>query len=150
MPFSMRPYRRSPKLVLAHFSCFWSLITFLVLSSGRPAYAEWVRLTYIYDNGMTVYVDPETIRRKGDLAKMWHLSDFKTIQTTKDGSFWSVRAHHQYDCAKERFRILAITAFSSRMGKGNVVLNISEEGNWQPFAPGSAVESLREFVCGKQ
>ena len=37
MSFLIRPFRRGPKLALAYFSCFWSLITFLVLSSGVPA-----------------------------------------------------------------------------------------------------------------
>ena len=30
--------------------------------------------------GYTVYADPDTIRRKGDLVKMWILFDFKTVQ----------------------------------------------------------------------
>ena len=90
MLFSIRPYRRFPaqctvtyhagpflKLPLAYFSGFCLLITLLVLSSA-PAYAEWVVLGTT-DDGMTTYADPDTIRRRGDLVRMWALYDFKTI-----------------------------------------------------------------------
>jgi hypothetical protein len=56
------------------------LITLLLLSSG-PVYAEWVLLNQNDQTGLTVYVDPDTIRRKGALVKMWILSDYKTVQT---------------------------------------------------------------------
>ena len=49
------------------------LITLLALSSG-PAYAEWVKVNE--NDTFTVYVDPDTIRRKGDLVEMWTLYDY--------------------------------------------------------------------------
>ena len=47
------------------------LIALLVLSSG-PAYAEWVAIGST-DDGMTAYADPDTIRRKEEMVKMWVL-----------------------------------------------------------------------------
>jgi hypothetical protein len=84
MPFSIRLFpatytaRAFLKLSLALCSGFWLLITLLVLSSG-PAYAEWVKIDEI--DPYTLYVDPDTIRRKGDLVKMWQVYDFKAVQT---------------------------------------------------------------------
>ena len=52
------------------FFGFWLLITFLAQSSG-PSYAEWLFVSGDDEAGMTVYVDPDTIRRNGDLVKMW-------------------------------------------------------------------------------
>jgi hypothetical protein len=76
MPFTLRPYRRLP---LAYFSGFWSLIIILLLSSG-PAYAEWVKFFSSKSmGGYTIYIDPDTVRRKGNLVKMWDLSDHKTV-----------------------------------------------------------------------
>ncbi len=53
------------------------LITLLVLSHG-PAYAEWVVVenNYLLPGKQTVYVDPDTIRREGNLVTMWQLTDF--------------------------------------------------------------------------
>ncbi len=71
---------------------------------------------------MTVYVDPDTIRRKGDLVKMWALFDYKTKRTVVGDSILFMTAQTQYDCAEERQRGLAFTNFSGNMGRGNVVL----------------------------
>ena len=64
MPFSLRPHRC---MVLAYLSGFWSLILLMALSRG-PASAEWVFVSGDDDAGMTVYVDPDTIRRQGDFV----------------------------------------------------------------------------------
>ena len=58
-------------LPLAIFSGFWSLIAVLFLSSA-PAYAEWVAVEkdYLLPGLQTVYVEPDTIRREGDLVTM--------------------------------------------------------------------------------
>ena len=67
----------------AYCSGFWSLITLLILSSV-PAYGEWVAIKkdYLLLGLQTVYVDPGTIRREGNLVTIWHLIDF-TDQFTK-------------------------------------------------------------------
>ena len=85
MPFVLRPFRRFPlqcpvtynagpflKLPLAYVSGFWSLITLLFLSAV-PACAEWVAVerNYLSLGLQTVYVDPNTIRREGNLVTLW-------------------------------------------------------------------------------
>jgi hypothetical protein len=52
------------------------LLMLLIVSSG-PAYAEWVSIGST-DDGTTAYADPDTIRRKEEIVKMWILFDFKT------------------------------------------------------------------------
>jgi hypothetical protein len=99
MPFSIRPHRRLPvnysvtynagaflKLSAAFFLGLVSLITLLVLTSGS-AEAEWMSITKT-EEGTTVYADPDTIRRKGDLVKMWELYDFKIIRTVAGDSYF--------------------------------------------------------------
>jgi hypothetical protein len=145
MPFAIRPHRRflahcsvicniGPfiTLPLAYVLGFGALITLLVLTSG-PAYAEWVAIGYSESlGGYTVYVDPDTIRRNGDLVKVWALTDYTTIQTVADTSFLSSKAQNEFDCAEERQRELAVTWFSGNMGNGNGVWNNSDENKWRP------------------
>lgn len=71
--------------------------------------------------GITAYVDRDTSRRKGDLVKMWHLDDFKTVQAVEDNSYLSIKTQQEYDCAEDRFRALAFTWFSDNMGLGTVI-----------------------------
>jgi hypothetical protein len=125
------------------------LIALLVLSSG-PAYAEWVAIGGNDQIGMTTFVDPATIRRKGDLVKMWQLNDFKTVQTVEDHSFLSTKKQREFNCAGERTRILAATQFSGNMGNGQVVSVNSNEQKWEPVVPESIGHTLWEFACGKK
>jgi hypothetical protein len=91
MPSTIRPYRHFLEqcsftshagsfltLPPAYVSGFWPLITFLFLSTV-PAYAEWVAVEkdYLLPGLRTVFVDPETIRREGNLVTMRQLIDFK-------------------------------------------------------------------------
>jgi hypothetical protein len=125
------------------------LITLLLLSSG-PAYAEWVSLGKS-DAGMTIYVDPDTIRRKGDMVKMWYLFDSKTIEQSVAGrSYLSTKNQSEFDCAEERYRFLAWIYFSGNMGSGEVIFNSFDEGKWMPVAPGSVTQSLWKVACGKK
>lgn len=124
------------------------LIILLFLSSG-PAYAEWVSIDKT-DDGMTVYADLDTIRRNGDLVKMWHLYDNNKIQTKVGDTYWSVKRQTEYDCAEGRSRMLAVTSFSGNMGRGNVVFSDSDEQKWEPVQPGSVDQILWRFACSKQ
>ena len=126
------------------------LVLLLVLSSG-PVYAEWVVLSPSDSaGGYSVYVDPDTIRRTGDLVTMWHLADFKTPQTVNDVSFLSLKMHAQYDCTYLRWRRLALTNFSGHMGSGHVAYTNAEEGEWTPVASKSLGELLWLEACHKQ
>jgi hypothetical protein len=125
------------------------LITLLVLSSG-PAYAEWVAVGGNDQIGMTTYLNPDTIRRKGDLVKVWQLNDFKTVQTVDGNSFLSTKKQREFSCAEERTRVLAATQFSGNMGNGTVVSVNSNEQKWGPVVPESIGQTLWEFACGKK
>ena len=148
MSFHLRPFLKLP---LASCLGLWFLITFLVLSS-RPAYAEWVDVSSAESyGGFTMYADPDTIRRKGELVKMWHLHDYKTVQTEAGKSFLSLKSQSEFDCAEERVRLLAVTEFSGNMGKGNVVWSrYFAEGEWRPVEPESTGQTFWKLACGKQ
>ena len=162
MPFTIRPYRRFPvpysvtcnagpslKLLLTYSWGFWLLITLLMLNSG-PVYAEWVLTSGNDDAGLTVYVDPDTIRRKGNLVKMWQLYDYKTIQTVAGDSLLSIKRYNEYDCTEERTRMLAYTWFSGNMGNGNVVYSTNDVQQWEPVVSRSIDRALWKVACSKK
>ncbi|TKS60582.1 MAG: hypothetical protein EWM72_01317 [Nitrospira sp.] len=130
------------------------LITLLTLSSG-PAYAGWVSLGGDEKLGLTIYVNPETMSRNGDQMTMWIMYDFETLQTKEAGnSFLSAKVQREYDCTKERTRLLAITKYSDKMGNGKVVFTSNfDEQEWAPVAPltpGTIAQDLWTLACGKQ
>ena len=123
------------------------LITLLLLSSG-PAYAEWVRVGG--NDAATQYVDPDTIRLKGNLVKMWSLYDYKAMYTNAGKSSWSLKAQAEYDCGEEQTRVLAEHEYSGPMGNGEIVHSDSSPHNWAPVIPGSVGQANWEFACKKQ
>jgi len=172
MPSALRPCHRVPrqcsvthnagsslKLPLAYLSGFWLLITLLVLSSV-PAHAEWVAVekNYLLPGLQTVYVDPDTIRREGNLVTMWQLIDFKWMQGNQGigplgfgpHRFFSTKTRKQFDCAEKRLRLLAFTEFSRRMGTGMPANGYVDNGNWIRVEPESINQALWEVACGKE
>ncbi len=160
MPFTIHPYRRFPvqyavtynagtflKLPLAYLLGFGLLITILVLTSG-PVYAEWVGVGRT--DKINVFVDPDTIHHKGDQTKMWHLFDFKTVQTLAGIPHLSVMQQYEYDCAEDLIRELAVRVFSGNMGGGDLVYSSSDEGTWRPVPPGSIAMPLWKGVCNSR
>jgi hypothetical protein len=66
---------------------------------------------------MTTYADPDTIRRKGELVKMWQLIDFKWMQGDVGmgpHQFFSTKTHKQFDCAAKRLRLLALVPMAEQ------------------------------------
>ena len=141
MPFSIRPFRRFPvqcsgpyhaglflTLQPAYFLSFGSVVTLLVLGHGL-AYGEWVSVSGNVGERLTastVYVDPDTIRRDGEVVKLWGLMDFKTIQTEPSPPHLSVKSQREFDCVEERVRLLALTVFSGHLGSGNAVYSYTD------------------------
>ena len=95
-------------------------------------------------------LDPDTIHRKGDLVKMWDLYDYQTAQTGMGASYLSYKSQHEYDCAEERLRLLAMSSFSGNMGNGKPVSNVSDEHKWQAVQPESVGKRLWKVACGKE
>ena len=126
------------------------LVLLLVLSSG-PAYAEWVWISFTEsDGGYSAYADPDTIRLKGELVKMWVLYDFKTVQLATGLAHLSDSTQLQANCADELLQRLAYTWWSGNMRNGKVIFSHSDEGNWIPVEPGSVGHTLWKFACKKK
>lgn len=162
MPFTLYSYRRSPvPVVLAGNICLTSkrlltyllsvclLLSLLVLSI-EPAFAEWILTSGDDEVGLKVYVDQESIRRKGNLAKMWQLFDYKTVQTVAGDSFLSIKRYNEFDCLEVRTRMLAYTWFLGNMATGKVVYSTPYEQQWEPAVPRTINRALWKVACDKK
>ena len=138
---------------LAYISGRWLLIIFLLLSSG-PAYAGWVAVErdYLSPSLETVYIDPDNIRREGNVVTIWQLIDFKWMQGNPRGPtrYLSTKTQKQYDCADKRLRLLAFTEFSRGMGSGIPRDGYVDKDNWLPVEAESMSDALWEVACGKE
>jgi surface-adhesin protein E len=127
-------------------------VTLLALSCG-PVYAEWVEVGGKVEEGLTIYLDLDTISssRSGDVVKIWELWDFKRTRTEPKPPHMSVKYQREIDCTKKRARLLAMTAYSGNMGSGKVVYSYSDfKDQGIEVVPGSVSESVWKVACKQQ
>jgi hypothetical protein len=125
---------------------------FLMMMLGTlsiSAMAEWTEVGSV-EADFVSYVDLATIRRHGNLIKMWNLRDYKTTQKNVNQGYMSIRSQSEYDCKEEQSRMLAISTFSGNMVKGELVgsVNTDLSSAWEPVAPGTVGEAYWKIACG--
>jgi len=97
------------------------------------------------ETGMTVLVDPETIRRNGDLVKMWHLSNHQTME-----GYGFIKSQREYGCVVARHRLLAVSIFSEPRGEGKVLSDNLKEDQWLAVPSNCRGQALWKFACSKK
>jgi surface-adhesin protein E len=125
-----------------------SILMMLLAVVSSSAAAEWVEVDRTESE--TAYADSTTIRRRGDMVKMWSLFDLKTLELANGKPYMSQREQREYDCKEELTRMLHFSLHGANMGGGTVVHVGPDPGKWTPVAPGSIAESLWKFACGKR
>jgi len=131
------------------------VLVLLVLScSVGLAQAEWIEITRSSSDEVTIYADPTTYRfdKKSGLVKMWILYDFKKARTFNQPprvSYLSARMQKQFDCKKDRYRLLATDYFVGNMLTEEIVDSFyTEENKWRPVARGTIAKTEWNVACG--
>ncbi|MBI5435614.1 MAG: hypothetical protein HY937_00615 [Nitrosomonadales bacterium] len=123
------------------------ILMMLLAVVSNSAMAEWVSVA---SNKYTaIYVDPATIQRAGNMAKMWILTDYKTANKDMGEAYLSTKDQNEYDCKEVKFRRRASSQHSKNMGGGKVVYSDSYTTRWKPVPPDSGTEILWKFACLK-
>ena len=113
----------------------------LALVTG-PVWAGWLRVGETAN--ATHYFDPVTISNDGNLRSVWELQDLK--QRDKQGAM-SRRSLFEYDCKKERSRLLSIFTHSELGAKGKVLISDDEPEKWNNSEPGTSTAAILKFLC---
>jgi len=122
-----------------------TIFMMLLAVVSSSATAEWVEVSK--SETVTVYADPATIRKAGDMVKMWTLSDYKTPDDVQNMS----RVYqHEYDCKEGQIRLLYMALHSGNMGGGAADVVLSYPTDWTPVPPGSTNDVLLKFACAQR
>ena len=114
----------------------------LLVMFNAPAWADWEK---IYESpDFTYFVDPETVRKMGDLRLASSMRDLKKPAT---GGEISRRAIVEYDCKEGRRRLLSLTTYAGPMATGNVLVNLNKASAWDYISDGATASSTLKFVC---
>ena len=113
------------------------------------ALAEWIGLGR--NETFRAYLDQRSVQRKGELARVYQLTDFATAQWVDERTVMgSMRALVEYDCSLPRSRPLVLEAYSEQMGEGSLVAKEEKpDSEWEEIVPGSPGENVRRLVCRK-
>ncbi len=122
------------------------LLALILILSTTNTMAEWVHVGG--NDRFTLYSDPTTINKSGNIVKMLRLTDFKTVQISDGKHYLSTQRQDEYDCVKEQRRIIFVNAYTENMGEGYVVMRVvNKSGSWKPILPGSQGEAVWDFAC---
>lgn len=129
-----------------------TMIMSAVMLNAATAGAAWTRVGE--NDDMVVYADSVTIKRAGNLTRLWQLNDLKaersTAVTMSAGEWYSsVRLHLEYDCTAEKARVLAFVAHTASMGGGKVVLDDKEAQPWSTISRDPMRLTLYKMACNQ-
>jgi hypothetical protein len=108
-----------------------------------PAWAHLELVTK--GDGAAFYIDHHTIRRTGNLARVWEVQDLQKADV--DGEL-SRRTLVEYDCKVARSRSISMFTHAGAMGTGQTLWvgeNPSKE--WHRIPPGTPAADIRKIVC---
>ena len=108
------------------------------------AWAEWVKVAESDD--FVRYIDPATVRKDGNLVKVWEITDYK--KRDKDGKL-SLRSRTEYDCKQERYRGLSISQHSGPMASSTTLFSSEGPFTWSEIPPGTVSEEVLKIICAK-
>ena len=124
------------------------ILMMLLAGVSSSAIAEWVNVGR--NENTAIYVDQATVQRAGNMATMWHLTDFNNVHEDMGEPYLSTKDQNEYDCKEAKWRRRASSQHSKNMGGGKVVYSDSYTTRWKPVPPDSGIEILWKFACIKR
>ena len=118
----------------------------LLLASGS-AFADWTPVGQANEI-FSAFADRATIHRKGSLATMHGLYDFRKQDFTPEGrGLYSTAVLREYDCAGRRVRLLSAIDFSGHLGAGTPVSTSTEPRRWEAVVAGGIDDEFWQVAC---
>jgi hypothetical protein len=123
-----------------------TLLALLLVLTTSSAVAEWSQVARSVE--ATIFYDRDSLRKSGSMVKMWTLTNFTSTEVIEGKSHRSAKSHYEYDCAEERYRLLATIFYELPGGNGKVTASEASLGPWYPVAPQSMAQRLWKVACG--
>jgi hypothetical protein len=100
------------------------------------------------DDGV-LFVDKSTIRKTGNMVKMWILFDFNNKPKHGRTSDRSRQSQDEFNCNDELWRERYSVSYSGNMGGGEVIDSFSTPTTWAPVGPTSIGKAMWNIACGR-
>ena len=125
------------------------VVVLLLLMVSTTVLAEWNKVGQSA-NGV-FYVDIQSIKKKGKKAKIWILSDYKSVHEYNGKRHLSSVERDEFDCSEDKFRVTDLSLYSENMKGGFIV---SSEYNLKESSisvePLTINDDILKIACGKK
>jgi len=106
--------------------------------------ADWKEISET-DKGDRFFIDPATIKEKGNFRKAWIISDLSKKLSI---GVLSIRQLEEFDCAEVSSRAIVVTTFSKHFADGEIVYGTNIPAvTFTPIQPDTAWKDVLDFVC---
>ncbi len=120
-----------------------NLVLIFLFFASSPSWSQWSPVAVDVD-GTLFNFDYSTLRKDGDLRKIWTLSNF--VEKDPNGVM-SSRVRMEYDCKNERHRFLSFKLFSDKNATGVTIESGDIPSPWKDIAPDTAAWRLMQTAC---
>jgi len=126
-------------------------LALLCLLVSTSAWADWVPIGKGPD--FTMYADPQSMHRNGNIATAWIMGDYVKTQKKRFPppilwvEFESIKELKDFDCSKGMHRTQKTVVMSGRGGKGEPLYTFSSVPDFFPV-PNAEIDIAQfNFVC---
>ena len=113
------------------------------VSFSSNSFGEW-KYVASSDDGTSVYIDFDLIRKHDGYVYFWALEDL--LKPDQDGDMSYIN-YYQCDCNIFRFKHLSASYYKQAMGNGTVKNVTNENPEWIQVTPNTIMKAYLELVC---
>ena len=114
--------------------------------SAVPVMAGWMK--YSESDESDQYIDLSSIRKSGDLRKVWQMWDYR-IRGKYGQSSQTLRT--EFNCKDETTRLLVVNGYEEPLANGKVLSSVTHNNDqWFDIPPDTAGARALELVCAKK
>ena len=122
------------------------MLLLVLLSCMRSsALADWELL--IATDDVDWYVDQSLTRKRGTMAKVWAMREYKTSQPLYSGDYLSAQTQVEIRCHSKQWRVFYFSYFVGSMGSGALAFTHETAGSWKAVVAGGFSEALFQVGC---
>ena len=111
----------------------------------------WLFRSVAADGSWTTYSTEHQMKRSGHLVTAWLRREFPEPQRSGGGDVYSSDVEKvQYDCSKERARVLLVIYYAGNNLAGSQQSEEADpkQAGWDPIVPGTQSELMFHWACG--
>jgi hypothetical protein len=112
--------------------------------------AEW-EVTSVASE-QVIYHDKQTKKSKGNIVRMWTMTDFPEVRSKEFGNFLSMKTLDAFDCNENSHALVRAMFYAEKLGTGEVVhtVQIKEKDlEWLAIKPATVAEDELMIACSK-